>query len=478
MEKMKRQVEKSQLKCKMAEEEMDKLTLKADKLGKDKKRLESELESQNTFKIIKEKELQGLKDDLEKQKRNLDAKAVALDQNADIQKLSQRLMMNRQEMKDRLLTDIKKSNSVLDFLNKDQGEQEVFMNQSMANLGWDDTKNYMVMNEKFKGLVELLKNKLENLQKEKERIDKKSQKYKSNNKELKEKLENVKNEVQMMETTNTLKEDRISKLKDEIQELKSSNKAMAQEIEENLSKRPVSARVRNFGEGDPTRSSEMLDRGTRNNFYPRMDEDIRKLESEVSVLKDMVNKRDFKIEQLKDVIKNNEMVYEKSIEEHNMMYNQKMQDHQNLLERLKEMADASQSFHEMIREVSEENLELKDKIAMEIRKRKRIVKSLKTEIQELKVQIRGLGQLFRQMDHIKSQLNIVEVDELEESDEEQMEDHEQNEFEEEYDDQEYEDDDMEIDDEEEEEEEEEEEDDDEITNSRLFKKRQGGKRNR
>jgi chromosome segregation ATPase len=469
---MKRQVEKTGLKCKMVEEEMDKLTLKADKLAKENKKLEGELENQKGFKMNKEKELQELKNDLEKQKRDLDAKAVALDQNADIQKLSQRLMMNRQEMKDRLLTDIKKSNSVLDFLNKDNNEQEVFMNQSMANLGWDDTKNYMVMNEKFKGLVELLKNKLENLQKEKERMDKKSQKYKNNNKELKEKLENVKNEVQMMETTNTLKEDRITKLKDEIQELKSSNKAMAQEIEESLSKRPVSARVRNFGEGDPTRSSDMMG-GTRNNFHPRMDEDLRKLESEVSVLKDMVNKRDFKIEQLKDVIKNNEMVYEKSIEEHNMMYNQKMQDHQNLLERLKEMADASQSFHEMIREVSEENLELKDKIAMEIRKRKRIVKSLKTEIQELKVQIRGLGQLFRQMDHIKSQLNIVEVDELEESDEDEMEDPKDNEYDE-YDDEHEEDENDEDYEEEDENEdmEDEEDNDDEITNSRLFRKRQ------
>lgn len=216
-----------------------------------------------------------------------------------------------------------------------------------------------------------------------------------------------------------MKEDRISKLKDEVKDLKDSNKAMAQEIEESMSKRPVSARVRNYPEGDPNRNSDMMDRNTRNNFHPRIEsEDFQKLESEIQVLKDMVNKRDYKIEQLKEVIKNNEIVYDKSIEEHNMMYNQKMQDHQNLLERLKEMADASQSFHEMIREVSEENLELKERIDAELRKRKRIVKALKTEIQELKVQIRGLGQLFRQMDHIKSQLNIEEVEEIIESDEE------------------------------------------------------------
>ena len=402
-----------------------------------------------------------------------------MDRNADIQKLSHRLMQNRQEMKDKLLTDIKKSNSVLDFLNKDQGEQEMFVNQSMANLGWDDTKNYMVMNEKFKGLVELLKNKLENLQREKERLDRKNLKYKSSNKELKEKLDNIKGEVQMMETTNTLKEERISKLKEEVQELKNSNKAMVQELEENLSKRPVSARVRGLGETD-LRSSEMLDKNTRNNFGPRVDlEELRKLENEIAVLKDMVNKRDFKIEQMKEVIKNNEMVYEKSMEEHNLMYNQKLQDHQNLLERLKEMADASQSFHEMIREVSEENLELKDRIDAEIRKRKRIVKSLKIEIQELKVQIRGLGKLFRQMDQIKSDLNIVDVNELDDSgeeleeqdqrrynDEESLEGEEEEDYEEDHDEEE-----MEEDEEEEEEDDEEEEHENEIRNSRLFRKK-------
>lgn len=459
---------------------MDRVGLQLEHTKKKMKKLESEVEEQRNAKKHRSKDLQERQLELDKQRRELEARAVALDQNADIQKLSQRLMMNRQEMKDRLLTDIKKSNSVLDFLNKETGEQELYMNQSMANIPWDDTKNYMVINEKFKGLVELLKNKLENLQKEKERMDKKNQKYKNNNKELKEKLENTKNEVQMMETTNTLKEDRISKLKDEIHELKSSNKAMAQEIEENLSKRPVSARMRNMGDADPTRGSDLGDRNTRNGFHSRMDiDEIRKLENEVSMLTDLVNKKDFKIEQLKEVIKNNEMIFEKQMEENAMIYKQKTQDHQNLLERLKEMADASQSFHEMIREVSEENLELKEKIDLEIRKRKRIVKTNKAEIQELKVQIQGLGKLFRQMDQIKSQLNIVEVEEMEETEEEDLDNPKQYEnesYEEEEDEEdldEYEDED-EIDDMEDEDdlEEDELENEEEVTNSKLFRQNQ------
>lgn len=465
---------------------MDRQGLQIDHLKKQVKQLEGQVEEQRRNKKDRSKELDERELALDKQRRELEARAVAMDQNADIQKLSQRLMMNRQEMKDRLLTDIKKSNSVLDFLNKEQGDQELYMNQSMANIPWDDTKNYMVMNEKFKGLVELLKNKLENLQREKERLDKKNQKYKNSNKELKEKLENTKNEVQMMETTNTLKEDRISKLKDEIVELKSSNKAMAQEIEENLSKRPVSARVRTMGEGDPTRNSDMLDRNTRNGFHSRMDiDEIRKLENEIAMLSELVNKKDFKIEQLKELIKNNEMIFEKQMEENAMIYKQKTQDHQNLLERLKEMADASQSFHEMIREVSEENLELKEKIDLEIRKRKRIVKTLKAEIQELKVQIQGLGKLFRQMDQIKSQLNIVEVEEMEESeeDEEDLENAKQyahESYEEEEDDEEEdeyeEDEDMDDIGDDEDLDEDELDNEEEVTNSRLFRQNQGKRR--
>ena len=177
MEKLKRQSETNSKKCKLAEEEFDKQVIQIEKLQKTNKRLESEFETLKLKNDNKGQELQEKELELQKKQRELDTRALAMDQNADIQKLSQRLMMNRQEVKDRLLTDIKKSNSVLDFLNRDPAEPEVFMNQSMANLGWDDTKNYMVMNEKFKGLVELLKNKLENLQKEKERIDKKSQKY-------------------------------------------------------------------------------------------------------------------------------------------------------------------------------------------------------------------------------------------------------------------------------------------------------------
>jgi hypothetical protein len=479
VEKLKRQAENSSQKQKMAEEELDKMGLEIEQLKKDTKRLEMEKESRKMKGNAKEQELNERELELEKKRRELEAKTLALNQNADIQKLSQRLMMNRQEMKDKLLTDIKKSNSVLDFLNKDTIEPEVFMNQSMANLGWEDPKSYMVMNEKFKGLVELLKNKLENLQREKDRMDKKNEKYKKNSKELKEKLENTKNEVQMMETTNTLKEDRISKLKEEVKELKESNKAMAQELEESLSKRPVSARVRNYGEGEHMRGSEVMNQNTRNNFNNRADlEELRKLENEISVLKDMVNKRDYKIEQLKEVIKNNEMIYEKSIEEHNMIYSQKMQDHQNLLERLKEMADASQSFHEMIREVSEENLELKERIDAEIRKRKRIVKTLKAEILELRVQIKGLGQLFRQMDHIKSQLNIEEVEEFDDTEGEEEEhmdergykdDHEEEDSQDEEgeleDEEDYDEDDEDMDDLEEEDEHE-----NEIKNSRLFRK--------
>ena len=131
---MRRQAENRTQKHRLTEDEIDKQTLELEKLRKDNKRLESDLESQRTKNVLKNAELQNREKEMEKQRRELEAKELALNQNADIQKLNQRLMLNRQEMKDRLLTDIKKSNSVLDFLNKDHVDQEMYMNQSMANL--------------------------------------------------------------------------------------------------------------------------------------------------------------------------------------------------------------------------------------------------------------------------------------------------------------------------------------------------------
>lgn len=420
------------IKNKRIEEQMRESKNEVEGLQRDKKRLEETLSNLKTNKNVKEIELIQASQEIDRRRKELEAKQVAINQNADIQKLSQRLMINRQEMKDKLLTNIKKSNSVLDFLNKEaEPKPEMFVNQSMANFGWEDQKNYMLMNEKFRGLVELLKNKLENMQREKDKLEKKNTKYKSLNKELKEKLENTKNEGQIMETTNALKEDRILKLREEIRDLKSANKEMEMEFEDNVSRRPISARGKHYPEpNDGGRNNDMLTMNTRNNFHLRGDIEknmiaqIGQLERELSVMKEMVEKRDFKIEQLKEIIKNNEIIFEKSMEDHGLIINQKMNDYQNLLERLKEVADASQSFHEMIREVSEENLELKEKIDNEIRKRKRIVRSHKTEVEELKVQITRMGEIFSQMDYIKSHLQIDE-EELEELEDDEEEDEEE-----------------------------------------------------
>ena len=377
-------------------------------------RLESEVETLKMSQNSKVHELIEKEQDIETKRRELQAKEVALNQNADIQKISQQFMRNKQEMKDKMMTDMKRSNSVLDYMGKDAEQGEMYMNHSVANFGWEDPKNYLIMNEKFKGLVELLKNKLENLQKEKDRIELKNVKYKSNNSELKEKLDNVKNEVHLMETTNNLKEDRIAKLKEELRDLKENNKTMALEIEENLSKRPVSSRWKAIGEpsiSDIRRNSNLATAKTSNDFREREEQDrnlmaqINQLEREAHVLKEMMSKRDTKIDTLKNHIKNNDIAFEKT----KLDYNDKMLENEALMEKIHNFASTNQSYYKMITDINESNNFLTEKINLEIRKRKKIVKAHNAEVEELKVRIQSVGKYFSQIEAIKKHLKITQV---------------------------------------------------------------------
>ena len=333
----------------------------------------------NTFKIerenllveisrLKEQELEETMRQLQMKENELKNKEVALNQNADLQRMNQKLLLNRRDMNDKFMSDNKKANSVLDFIAKDKEDQEVYMNQSMANFGWEDQTSYMVMNEKFKGLVELLKNKLDNLQRENERLDKKNQKYKNNNKELKEVNENLKGEMQVMETTNNLKEERINKLKGEVKELKTTNKEMAMEIEDSISKRPISARGRNLLDvrGSPLlQGSDLGNANTRNNFNIKGEDErnylnkISELEREIETLRNILEERDNEIENLKELIKQNKMFYTKSLDQFKKEIHQKDLEYEELLERHTEIHNTSKKVHIMMQNNSKENMILK-----------------------------------------------------------------------------------------------------------------------
>lgn len=340
-----------------------------------------DLKSKLTSAKIREEALKQRQADIERKERELDAKEVAMAQNEDIQKL--KLKLAEKEMKN---VEAKRSMSVLNLGAEVQREPDMYLNQSVAGVGFDENQSYLVMNEKFRGLVELLKNKLQHLETEKARLDKKAAKYKGQNKALKEESEALKSEVQMAKTSIQVQNERVNQLKEEVKSLKAANKEMANEVEDNLSRRPISPR-----------NSDMV---TRTGFRGRGDEEkIRKLEAEAEVLRSLVEKSERKIESLKEALRRQREDFED--EEHELG-----RENQRLLKRLKEMTEASQSFYEMVSELNGDNLELKQALAAEIKRRKKLVKHHKKKVEHFKRLIDRMAQFFSQVEFIKDRLNI------------------------------------------------------------------------
>lgn len=189
---------------------------------------------------------------------------------------------------------------------------------------------------------------------------------------------------------------------------------MALEIEENLSKRPVSSRWKAIGEpsiSDIRRNSNLATAKTSNDFREREEQDrnlmaqINQLEREAHVLKEMMSKRDTKIDTLKNHIKNNDIAFEKT----KLDYNDKMLENEALMEKIHNFASTNQSYYKMITDINESNNFLTEKINLEIRKRKKIVKAHNAEVEELKVRIQSVGKYFSQIEAIKKHLKITQV---------------------------------------------------------------------
>ena len=357
----------------------NKLTPEAD-LEREQTR-QKEMKSKLTAASFREESLRQKEAEIDRKRRELEAKEVALAQNEDIQKLKLKLAE-----KELLNVEAKRSMSVLNLGAELTREPDMYMNQSVAGVGFDENQSYLVMNEKFRGLVELLKNKLQHMETEKARLDKKAAKYKGQNKALKEEAEGLKGDMQMTKTSMQVQTERLAQLKEEVKSLKAANKEMANEVEDNMSRRHLSPRG--------------SDVNTRTGFRGNGDEQkIRKLEAEAEVLRGLVQKSELKMESLRDALRRQREEYED--DEHEMG-----RENQRLLRRLKEMTEASQSFYEMVSELNGDNLELKQALAAEIKRRKKLVKHHKKKVDHFKQLIDRMAQFFSQVEFIKDRLNI------------------------------------------------------------------------
>lgn len=356
-----------------------KLTTEAD-LEREQNR-QKEMKSKLTAASFREESLRQKEAEIDRKRRELEAKEVALAQNEDIQKLKLKLAE-----KELINVEAKRSMSVLNLGAELTREPDMYLNQSVAGVGFDENQSYLVMNEKFRGLVELLKNKLQHLETEKTRLDKKASKYKGQNKALKEEAEGLKGDMQMTKTSMQVQTERLAQLKEEVKSLKAANKEMANEVEDNMSRRHFSPRG--------------ADINTRTGFRANGDEQkVRKLEAEAEVLRGLVEKSELKMESLRDALRRQREEYED--DEHEMG-----RENQRLLRRLKEMTEASQSFYEMVSELNGDNLELKQALAAEIKRRKKLVKHHKKKVDHFKQLIDRMAQFFSQVEFIKDRLNI------------------------------------------------------------------------
>ena len=102
-----------------------------------------DLKSKLTSAKIREEALKQRQTEIERKERELDAKEVALAQNEDIQKL--KLKLAEKEMKN---VEAKRSMSVLNLGAEVQREPDMYLNQSVAGVGFDENQSYLVMNEK------------------------------------------------------------------------------------------------------------------------------------------------------------------------------------------------------------------------------------------------------------------------------------------------------------------------------------------